>query len=119
MAYKPRRGHVVLVYFPVENDELERRPALAVQNDELDTGLDQTIFAMITTSLTLVDLASRVFVEKDSPAGHAMGILHDSAIALDNLAVMKDFEIERTIGYCPPSVMLRVDVALKVALGLP
>lgn len=118
MTYIPKRGHVVLVWFPVENDALEKRPALVVQNDLLDTGLDQAIFAMITSSLTLKDLPSRVFVEMSSPPGQAMGIRSDSVVALDNLAVMKNYEVEKSIGNCPSSVMERVNEALKYALGL-
>ena len=118
MTYIPKRGHVVLVYFPVENDELEKRPALVVQNDALDTGLNQTIFAMITSSMTRADLESRVFVRRDSQQGRAMGILTDSVIALDNLAVMKNHEVEKPIGNCPEPTMARVDNALKFSLAL-
>ena len=118
MAFRPIRGQVVSVYFPVADDKLEVRPALVVQNDYLDTGLDQTIFAMITTSTTRADLSTRILIKKESQHGQAMGIRSDSVIVLDTLAVMKNDEIERTIGTCPRPLMEQVDEALKYALGL-
>ena len=45
----PQRGDVVLVLFP--NSDLKtakRRPALVLRRDNLDSGLPQTIFAMIS-----------------------------------------------------------------------
>ena len=45
------RGDVVLVLFPDSNlATAKRRPALVVQADALDTGLNQTIVAMITSN---------------------------------------------------------------------
>ena len=49
----PQRGDVVLVLFP--NSDLKtakRRPALVLQRDNLDSGLPQTIFAMISSNLS-------------------------------------------------------------------
>ena len=47
-----RRGDVVLVLFPDSNlATAKRRPALAIQADQLQTGLAQTIVPMITGNL--------------------------------------------------------------------
>ena len=48
---KTRRGDVVLVLFP--NSDLrtaKRRPALVIQRNDLDSGLAQTIIAMISSN---------------------------------------------------------------------
>ena len=48
---KSERGDVVLVLFP--NSDLrtaKRRPALVIQRDHLESGLPQTIVAMISTN---------------------------------------------------------------------
>jgi mRNA interferase MazF len=48
-----RRGDVVLVLFPDSNlRTAKRRPALVVQADDLNTGLPQTIIAMITSNMS-------------------------------------------------------------------
>ena len=52
MPYK--RGDIVLVLFPNSDLRLaKRRPALVVQADSLNTGLPQTIAALITSLLQL------------------------------------------------------------------
>ncbi len=46
------RGDVVLVLFPNSNLRTARlRPALVVQADQLDTGLDQVVVAMMTSRM--------------------------------------------------------------------
>ena len=51
MPYK--RGDVVLVFFPDSNlRTAKRRPALVIQADNLNTGLQQTIVAMITSNMS-------------------------------------------------------------------
>ena len=46
------RGDVVLVLFPDSNlRTAKRRPALVVQQDSLQTGLPQTIVAMISSNM--------------------------------------------------------------------
>jgi mRNA interferase MazF len=114
---KYRRGMVVLTLFP--NPDLitaKRRPALAVQANNLNTGLEQVIIAMITTSLSRDRHRSRVRINKVSPEGKSAGILTDSVIMTDNLATVRCVEIDRAIGILPS--MVKVDRALKTTLGL-
>ena len=55
------RGHIVLVLFPDSNLlTAKRRPALVVQADDLQTGLSQTIVAMITGNMARAGHARRV-----------------------------------------------------------
>ncbi len=111
-----RRGEVVLIRFP--NSDLKtykKRPALVVQSDEIDTGQEQTIVALITSNLARKG-PTRALIKKDSAAGQDMGLLKDFVVVTDNLATVLRREIDKSIGACP--LMNRVDEALGLALGL-
>src|SRR5258706_7322025 len=91
---KTRRGEVVLVLFP--NSDLRtarRRPALVIQRNDLDSGLAQTIIAMISSNLVRRGHPSRVFVGVRSTEGKTAGLRLDSVIMVDNLATLLDSEI--------------------------
>ena len=65
-----RRGDVVLVLYP--NSDLrtfKRRPALVVLADGLNTGLSQTVVAMVTSNMSRAGGCSRVTISKASPSG--------------------------------------------------
>lgn len=115
MPYK--RGEVVLVLFPDSNlRTAKRRPALVVQADNLDTGLAQTIVAMITSNLARKGHPSRMTVLLVTPEGQQTGLLTDSVIMADNLATILETEIDRAIGVWAD--MAAVDAALCHTLGL-
>jgi mRNA interferase MazF len=112
-----RRGDIVLVLFPDSNlRTAKRRPALVVQADGVDTGLPQTIVAMITSNMNRAGHASRVVVRIPSKTGGGSGLLMDSVIMADNLATIHYSEIDCVIGRLPE--MSEVDGALRAALGL-
>lgn len=111
-----KRGDVVLVLFP--NSDLrtaKRRPALIVQADNLETGLNQVIVAMITSRVFRANHASRVLVVADSLEGKASGLLSDSVVMTDNVATVSLQAIDRRIGSL---AMDTIDVALRHTLGL-
>jgi mRNA interferase MazF len=115
MPYK--RGDVVLVLFPDSNlRSAKRRPAIVVQRDNLQTGLAQTIVAMITSNTSRAGHASRVQIRQNSPEGRSMGLRADSVVMADNLATVLEQEIDRPIGSCP--VMDQIEAALRHTLGL-
>lgn len=110
------RGDVVLVLFP--NSELltaKRRPALVFQADNLETGLDQVIVAMLTSRSFRAGHPSRVMIRTESPGGQNSGLLTDSVVMTDNLATVFLQAIERKIGSLP---MERIDQALRHTLAL-
>lgn len=114
MTYK--RGDVVLVRFP--NSDLrtyKKRPALIVQGDGLNTGLQQSIVALITSNLNRTG-STRLQIKHSDQAYQTMGLRTDSAVVADNLATVLEREIDKQIGHCP--LMPQVDAALKVTLGL-
>lgn len=108
---------MLLVLFP--NSDLltaKRRPAVVVQSDTMETGLDQVIVAMITSNLSREGHPSRIRINKDSEEGTKTGLLTDSIIMTDNLATVRFFEIERTLGIF--SDIRMIDDALKTTFGL-
>jgi mRNA interferase MazF len=112
-----RRGDVVLVLFP--NSDLvtfKQRPALVVQADNLDTGLQQIVIAMITSNPARRGHPSRVFIPFNSPQAKVSGLLTDSVIMTDNLATTLDKAITRKLGQLAD--LKAVDVALRATLGL-
>ena len=112
----PNRGNVVLVLFP--NADLRTakpRPALIVQADNLQTGLQQAIVAMVSSRMFRSNHPSRVVVRFSSPEGKRSGLLSDSVIMTDNLATIAYSEIDKVIGVLP---MQEVDAALRNTLGL-
>lgn len=111
------RGDVVLVLYPDSNlRTAKRRPAVVVQADMLQTGLPQTIIAMISSNMARAGHPSRVTVLQTSPEGRQMGLHSDSVVMTDNLATVLESEIERAIGSCP--VMQSLNQALRQTLAL-
>ncbi len=112
-----KRGDVVLVLFPDSNlRTAKRRPALVVQADNLTTGLPQTIIAMITSNMARAGYPSHVTLLLNSPQGKQAGSLMDSVVMTDNLATVRESEIDRRPGAL--SDTSEVDRALRDSLGL-
>jgi mRNA interferase MazF len=110
------RGDVILVLFPHSDLRTAKlRPALIVQADHLQAGLPQLIVAMITSRLFRANHPSRVKVLRSSPEGLQSGLLTDSVVMTDNLAIIVESEIDRVIGTLP---MIDVDRALRHTLNL-
>ena len=110
------RGDVVLVLFPHSTLRTATlRPALVVQADNLDTGLNQSIVAMITSRLFRANHPSRITVSLVTQEGRQSGLLTDSVVMTDNLATIADTEIDRIIGNLP---MASVNGALRHTLGV-
>jgi len=112
-----KKGDVVLVLFP--NSDLvsvKLRPALVVQANNLNTGLPQTIIALITSKLSRAGHASRIAVDITTPEGQQTGLLSNSVIVTDNLATVRNDEIRRGLGVFPDAALL--DAALRHTFGL-
>jgi mRNA interferase MazF len=94
-----RQGDVVLVLFP--NSDLitaKTRPAVVVQSDNLQTGLNQIIVAMVTSQMSRSQHPSRLTLLLSTTEGKQSGLLTDSVIMTDNLATVALSAIFRTIG---------------------
>jgi mRNA interferase MazF len=111
-----KRGDIVLVLFP--NSDLitaKTRAAIIVQVENLQTGIPQTIIAMITSQMFRAGHPSRITILRNSPEGQQSGLLVDSVIMTDNLATIATSAINRLIGLIPTE---NVDAALKHTLNL-
>jgi mRNA interferase MazF len=106
-----------LVLFP--NSDLrtaKRRPALILQRDNLGSGLEQTIVAMISSNLARRGHPSRIIGAATSPEGRAAGIRLDSVVMTDNIATVLEREIDSQLGRLPD--INAVGAAPKHTLGL-
>lgn len=111
------RGDVVLALFPDSNlRTAKRRPVLLVQRDQLNSGLSQTIVAMVSSNLARAGHPSRVTVVRTSPSGLRSGLRTDSVVMTDNLATLLDSEFDRVLGTFDD--MAAVDRALRYTLGV-
>ena len=111
------RGDIVLVAYP--NSDLsttKQRPALVVQSDNLNTGLPQTIIAMITSNLSRAGHPSRVSIAIDTRDDQQTGLISESVIMTDNLATVRETEIIYDLGRWRN--MALVDDALCHTLGV-
>jgi len=112
-----RQGDIVLVWFPDSNLlTVKKRPAIVLQADDLQTGLDQLIIGMITSNLTRKGHKSRVFVDIHTEIGRRTGLLSDSVIMTDNIATVLLSGIYRRIGAFAELDMLRE--SLKHTFGI-
>jgi len=115
MPYK--RGDVVLVFFPDSNlRTAKRRPSLVIQADDLNTGLPQTIVAMITSNMSRADHPSRVTLLRNSPEGFQAHILMDSVVMLDNVATVLANEVDRVLGHL--NEMSQIDGSIRNTLAV-
>ena len=112
-----KRGDVVTVLFP--NSDLtssKYRPALVIQASNLESGIPQTIIAMITTNMSRLGHPSRVFVKRGSDEGESAGLLDDSIVMTDNIATVRNAAIGRKLGNL--NDMTQVDNALRHTFGI-
>lgn len=112
-----RRGDIVLVLFPDSNlRTAKRRPVLVLRTDDLNTGLNQTIVAMVTSNLARATHPSRISATLSTAEGRASGLLLDSVIMTDNLATISYSAVDRKIGIW--TKMSAVEAALRHTLGI-
>lgn len=112
------RGQIVLVDFPFSDGTGSKvRPALIVQNDSLNQRIDDTILASITRSTHRAS-ATQVLVDISSPDGQATGLRQNSMIQCENLLTYDQNLIITSIGKLPPTLLLQVEAALRIALEL-
>ena len=112
-----KRGDVVLALFPDSNLRTAKpRPVLVVQADGLNTGLPQTVVAMISSNLARLGHPSRIVIRLATAEGTATGLRLDSVIMTDNLATILDTALHRVLGTWAD--MAAVDAALHHTLSL-
>jgi mRNA interferase MazF len=111
------RGDVVLALFPDSNLRTAKpRPVLVVEADGLNTGLPQTMVAMISSNLARLGHPSRIAIRLATPEGAGTGLRLDSVIMTDNVATILNTALHRVLGTWAD--MPAVDTALRHTLGL-
>ncbi len=109
MTYK--QGDTILVWYPDSNLlTAKKRPAIILQTDNLNTGLDQLIIGMITSNLERRNHPSRIFVDVNTPLGKKTGIISNSVIMTDNIATIRTSEIYRKLGVFEDSGALKASI---------
>lgn len=89
----------MLALFPDSNLRTAKpRPVLVVQADGLNTGLPQTVVALISSNLSRLGHPSRVPIRLATPKGAGTGLRLDSVIMADNLATIFNTTMHRVLG---------------------
>lgn len=114
------RGDVVLLPIAfVSGVGTKVRPAVVVQNDNLNHRLNSTLVAIITSTNTRARTEpSQVFVDIATPDGQRTGLLHNSTVKGEHVDTVDQRDILRTIGHMSPELMEKVEQAIKAAMDL-
>jgi len=112
---KIKRGEVVLVNLePVIGSEQGRiRPVLVIQNDISNEFSPKTIIAPITSKVYNKEYPTNVFISKQDSK-----LDKDSTILLNQIRTIDKSRIIKKISNLNNFIMKKVDLALKVSLGL-
>jgi len=93
------QGDIVLVWFPDSNLlTAKKRPAVILQKNNLQTGIDQVIIGMITSNILRSGHGSRIFIDINTEIGRKTALLSNSIIMTDNIATVQFKEIYKKIG---------------------
>jgi mRNA interferase MazF len=111
-----RRGEIYLVSFdPTVGHEIKKtRPAIVIQNDIGNRHSPLTIVAAITSKISPVLYPVEVIVLPSK----ANGLETLSAIRLDQIHTVDKERLVKRLGAVDRSIMLKVDEAIKISLGL-
>ena len=114
------RGDVVLLPIAfVSGTGVKVRPAVVVQNDNLNQRLNTVVVAIITsTNIRSHTEPTQLFIDLATPEGKLTGLLHNSTVKCEYLDTIDRRDIHRVIGSFPPVLVQRLDDCLKSALQL-
>lgn len=115
MVIKLKRGDIVLANLEpaVGSEQGSIRPVLIIQNNISNQYSPTTIIAPITSKVYEKEFPTNVFVlKKDS------GLDKDSTILLNQIRTIDKSRIRKIISFFDSEIMNKVDMAIKVSLGL-
>ena len=118
VSFKIKRGQLVWVDLDGEGCEQRgRRPAIVVQNDFGNRVSPTTIIVPLTSRKTKAVIPTHVYIEADKFNG--------TSVKMDSIALAEQVRVidKKRIKYydsliLPESVMLKIDQALEIAVGL-
>ncbi len=115
---KVSHGDVVLLPISFVSGRGEKvRPAVVVQNDNLNARLNSTVVAIITsTNVRAHAEPSQLFIDIGTPDGRQTGLLHDSTVKAEHLDTVDQRDIVRKIGKLAPNLMQQLERCVKAAL---
>lgn len=111
----PVRGEIYLVNFdPTLGSEIKKtRPALVIQNDVANQHSPITIVAAITSKYDDRLFPTEILIPADSG-----GLKQDSVVLLNQIRSIDGQRLVKRIGNVEPDLMKKVDLAIKISLGL-
>lgn len=114
-----QRSDVILVEIPFIGAQGSKiRPALVLQNNVLNSQLNETIIAEITSNTRQRSRSNNVLIKLTTPAGSASGLLTDSLVRCNRLHTISQSDIQRVIGSLSADLMQQVEQALRNALDM-
>ena len=119
MALRVSRGDVVLLPIAfVSGRGVKVRPAVVVQDDNLNQRLNSTVVAIVTSTSTRAHSEpSQLYIDIATPDGRQTGLLHDSTVKAEHLDTVDRRDIVRKIGTFSPALMQQLERCMKAALG--
>jgi mRNA interferase MazF len=110
-----KRGDIFWVDLnPVQGSEQAgRRPILIIQNNISNEFARTVIAAPLTTSVSVKEYPTRVFLPKGTG-----GLKADSTALLSQIRVLDKSRLEQRIGHISAAYMIKVDAAMKTSLAL-
>ena len=117
---KVSRGDVVLLPIAfVSGVGSKVRPAVVVQNDNLNARLNSTVVAIITTTNVRARAQpSQLFIDLSTPDGRQTGLLHNSTVKCEHLDTVDQRDIVRVIGRFSPAMLAQLEGCIKAALEI-
>ncbi len=95
------------------SEQAGRRPVIVIQNDIGNMHAPTVIIAPLTTKKLSKEYPTNVYVKKGTA-----GLKEDSCILLSQIRTIDKIRLEKKIGGMPSDLMLKVDEAIEISLGL-
>ncbi len=114
-----KRGDVVLARVPhFAGDRGKKRPAVVIQADAYNATLRHVVLAEVTSNPRWTSDPAGVFVDVATPDGNATGLHKNAVISCLHLVTMDVARVGPPIGILSPTLVQKLNDALKVALGV-
>ena len=110
-----RRGDIFYVNLdPAQGSEQAgTRPVLVIQNDVGNEYAPTVVIAPLTTTRFSKRYPTNVNLSKG-----VAGLREDSTVLLSQIRTIDKSRLERKLGHLPPALMLQINDAIKISLGL-
>ena len=114
------RGDVILVRFPHPSGlRGKKRPAVIVQSDAYSGLVSTLVVAEVTKNLTMASDPACLFIDANTPAGKATGLVRDSVVSCLVLVTVYADTVAQMLGTLSPAMKQKLNDCLKASLGLP